>query len=406
MSNSNFKFLLTEGNIFFLENLKPEIVIIAPTLDTVPSPNGNAIYDLVESLAKYSDFPILIVSRYFSGSPSSSISDRIVYFDFQRENNFFEKMIGYRGRKEIWGISNVLDIYYLKEVLKFLEPTSVKIVLLQDNASFFPAISKKWEKRFKFLHHQHNNALLGISLKKGNRFLHHLSEVIFVSKINLSETAKKFKNHSNKFKFIYNGIDLQNYPLDEIVKGKNLNTDTINLLFVGRIIPEKGIKELIKAVLALQNDNVYLKVIGNLNHSDGFIEEVKNLTACSKNRIQLCGTVSQSELYKFYNWSDFVVVPSIGKEGLPKVIFEALVMGKPVIASNRGGISEIITHLENGILINDPINSDSIRNGLLLAIQNISKLKEKVHVRVPYYRYKLSVEKMSENFDKIFSKYL
>jgi len=76
----------------------------------------------------------------------------------------------------------------------------------------------------------------------------------------------------------------------------------------------------------------------------------------SANRIELTGFVSKERLNKLYVAADFVVVPSIvdsagNTEGMPTVISEAFVSRTPVIASDVGGIADVVNDEENGYLV-------------------------------------------------------
>jgi glycosyltransferase involved in cell wall biosynthesis len=96
----------------------------------------------------------------------------------------------------------------------------------------------------------------------------------------------------------------------------------------------------------------------------------------------------------FLSAFDLFILPSI-KEGLPYCILEAGVVGLPVIATNVGGINEIITDMETGILIR-PADSKEISNALKFFIQNPEKIAEfggKLKKRISE---EFSLEKMIE----------
>ena len=70
----------------------------------------------------------------------------------------------------------------------------------------------------------------------------------------------------------------------------------------------------------------------------------------------------------YYKLSDFIVLTSIGPEGLPKVVTEALAMGIPVIASDRGGTWELLREGKNGWKISDPVTPDTILTAFYKAL--------------------------------------
>ncbi|WP_414041110.1 glycosyltransferase family 4 protein [Acidithiobacillus sp. M4-SHS-6] len=113
--------------------------------------------------------------------------------------------------------------------------------------------------------------------------------------------------------------------------------------FIGRLDPSKGIEPLIAAFLAADLPEAELWIAGGgkqeyEQHLQGLVREP---------RIRLLGRQRPAD---FYPQVDVVVVSSLWNDNLPGVVFEALAFGKPVIASRRGGIPEMIRHGENGLL--------------------------------------------------------
>jgi len=105
-------------------------------------------------------------------------------------------------------------------------------------------------------------------------------------------------------------------------------------LFVGRLVPKKGIEELLEAA-KITSERVKFLIVG-----DGPLEEsIKYQVSSIKNLIFL-GKVDNEKLPIYYNAADVLIVPSTHEEGFGRVILEALSCGLPVIGSNRGAIPE------------------------------------------------------------------
>lgn len=102
------------------------------------------------------------------------------------------------------------------------------------------------------------------------------------------------------------------------------------VLFVGRLVPEKGIPELLKAAKQFEK-GISLKIAG----SGPLQSEVKDY---------YIGRLSQSDLALYYSAADVVIVPSTHDEGFGRVIIESLACGTPVIAANRGAIPEAMNN--------------------------------------------------------------
>ena len=121
----------------------------------------------------------------------------------------------------------------------------------------------------------------------------------------------------------------------------------LRLLFVGRISPEKGLDDLLRAV-ALVPD-VVLEVVGDGPMRDSSMQLASDLKIAS--RVVWPGRLRWGEpLFSRMRANDTLVLPSL-TEGLPQVVIEAMCMGLPVVATEVGGVPEIVRDAENGLLV-------------------------------------------------------
>jgi glycosyltransferase involved in cell wall biosynthesis len=149
--------------------------------------------------------------------------------------------------------------------------------------------------------------------------------------------------HTNKIYVISQYIDL---PMG--YKTKLLDNNKIKLGFVGRIEKGKGIFILLKAFKELNkiNKNISLEIYGK-SYLKLWEKFFIHFTYSNKN-IHFNGTFQS--INQVYNSIDLLVLPSFW-EGLPYVILESMSFGVPVIASDIGGISEVVVPYFNGYLI-------------------------------------------------------
>lgn len=127
-------------------------------------------------------------------------------------------------------------------------------------------------------------------------------------------------------------------------------------VFIGRLLFEKGIDILIRAVAKL--DAGRLLVIGEGPAAD----DLRKLVAeCGTDRVEFAGYRGGDELKTLLAESQFVVLPSRLHENLPFAIMEAFASGKPVVASQVGGIPEMV---EDGV------------DGFLFPVGNVDALGE------------------------------
>lgn len=118
------------------------------------------------------------------------------------------------------------------------------------------------------------------------------------------------------------------------------------ILYFGRISPEKGLKILIHSMSILPH--IPLKIVGRGLQQT----ELMNLNHKLKNRnVKFLGYKSGSELKELISNCKFSVLPSIWFDVAPISILESFAFGKPIVASNIGGISELVKDRYNGFLV-------------------------------------------------------
>jgi D-inositol-3-phosphate glycosyltransferase len=130
------------------------------------------------------------------------------------------------------------------------------------------------------------------------------------------------------------------------------------ILFVGRIIPLKGIDNLLMAMSYLQRkEGIKLVVIGGDEHSQTEVERLKDLSRSLKiqESVIFLGLVKQEILPFFYSAANLCVVPSY-YESFGLVVLESLACGTPVVATQVGGAESVIRQGETGYVVR---NNDS-----------------------------------------------
>jgi glycosyltransferase involved in cell wall biosynthesis len=170
---------------------------------------------------------------------------------------------------------------------------------------------------------------------------------------------------SAKIKIVPNGINVSLFQPEKHEKIENL------ILFVGRILESKGLHLLLKS-LELIREPVQLVIIGPLAGESSYHEKIFRLVAKinekTVHKVTYVGPKQPKEIIKYYQRASIVVVPSLA-ESFGNVILEALACGTPVIASNVGGIPEIIKQNENGILV-PPNNVDKLADAIYYLLDN------------------------------------
>ncbi len=152
---------------------------------------------------------------------------------------------------------------------------------------------------------------------------------------------------ADDFSVISHGADLAGVPSGS--NGKN-GSPTLRVGYLGQIAWHKGIHVLIEAVRRLEGAPLSLRIYGDTGHFPEYARHLEQLSGTDP-RISMAGTYrGQAELPSVLRDLDVVVVPSVWYENCPNVILEAFAHRTPVIATDLGGMSELVSHGRSGLL--------------------------------------------------------
>jgi glycosyltransferase involved in cell wall biosynthesis len=150
-----------------------------------------------------------------------------------------------------------------------------------------------------------------------------------------------------KVKVLHNAVDLARFkPMpgkrQEMRRKLGIPQSATVVLTVRRLVYKNGIDTLLESakIAAKKNPNVVFLAVGKGPDMASVQENVNH--AGLENNLRLTGFVSDEDLPFYYNAADFFALPSKSGEGLPLVALEAMACGLPLIATNVGGISEIV----------------------------------------------------------------
>lgn len=216
-----------------------------------------------------------------------------------------------------------------------------------------------------------------------------------------------------KSQVIHNGLDRE-LPISSkeeqvslrVSLFKSINKSSIIIGLVGRINRHKGQRFLLDAFDDLIKDgnyNIFLLFIGSTIKSQTvLLEELKNEIK-NRNLQNLVTIVDfQKDLWKFYDLMDIVLVPTTDPEPFGLVAIEGMLSKKPVIASNHGGLKEIVEHNKTGLLF-EPNNKNELKKAIETLIDNpdlITLYGEEGEKRA---KLEFSLEKYVNNFKDLYS---
>ena len=258
-------------------------------------------------------------------------------------------------------------LWYINKVSKKLaQPTkngspAFDKVMIENHATLFMTMQKHGNsERYagKVYYHLHNEVLNDFGCIKE---ISKVKKVLGVSKYIVDTLDTYLKEHGEPGlredqKAVWrNGVDTNRFGSEEANSKAiefrqkfNIAEDDIVFLFSGRLTPEKGAEELLKAFteVAQKVPNTKLVIAGafffNSNIVSPFEQKLRNLASnpTVKNRIIFTGFVNYEDMPAIYAMSDICVLPSIWDDPAPLAVIESLVSGKPLITTRSGGIPE------------------------------------------------------------------
>jgi len=180
---------------------------------------------------------------------------------------------------------------------------------------------------------------------------------------------------------VYNGIDIKKFPF-KASSGKYL-------AIVGRMRAEKGIYE---AIMAARKARVPLKIAGNPTYGPYWERKIKPYLSRT---IQHVGTIPYAQIPKFLSEARGFLFPIKWEEPFGLVMTESMATGTPVIACNRGSVSEVMKDKKTGFVVKD----------FSAMVRSIAKLETiDRHVCRKHVEDNFTLEKMVEGYEKVFSK--
>ncbi len=213
--------------------------------------------------------------------------------------------------------------------------------------------------------------------------------------------------------FCENGIDaklIHHVPfgihLDALTAHiEKVPSDIVRIGFIGTLFEHKGVDLLIKAFLALPADaKCNLSIYGSTEQFPEYGKKLLDLAADgspNSKKIAFKGTFPQAQFGEILSNIDVLVIPSRWYENTPLVMQSALATKTPLIATDLGGMAEIIDHDKTGLLFK--LNSaDSLKEQLLRVI-NEPSLLARFRAAIKPER---SVEDMVDDIEKIYAPYL
>ena len=223
--------------------------------------------------------------------------------------------------------------------------------------------------------------------------------VVTVSKYSLEKIKQFYSVDESKVRVVPNGVDPQKFkPLTDLAGAKRqfgLGNEPC-VLFVGSLIPRKGLPFLVKAAEKIVKERGETKflIVGEGPSKSQLLGalEAANLSG----NFKFLGNIKEDVLAEAYNCADLIVLPSI-QEGQGIVLLEAEASAKPVVAFDAGGVNEAVRGGETGLLVNCG-NTDDLADAMIRLLSD-NNLRQKMGANgrkfvLENYTWDICAEKM------------
>ncbi len=308
-------------------------------------------------------------------------------------DSWLDKVLEPLNFLDIWNLSNPKRPFYAsklffcgfyRQVAKDLQAQQCDVIHMNIVFQFVPLI-RAYNPQAKIVLHIHSDFLPLFDPVMVEHCLKSVDLVIGCSDY-LTNQVRKYLPHVNS-QTIYNGADIRHFTVANDQNKAN-QKEPKQILYVGRISPEKGVHVLIDAFnkVVSRYPQVQLKLVGSenavvpwytLDREDPQIQNLlpyyqgsyrshlqDRLTSTAASSVFFLGKVPHFELLEYYQQADIFVFPSVWNEAFGMPIVEAMSMRLPVIATRGGAFPELVEDEKTGLLV-ERDNADALAEAIL-----------------------------------------
>ncbi|WP_019639602.1 glycosyltransferase family 4 protein [Paenibacillus fonticola] len=310
-----------------------KILIVAP--EQIPVPGSGSVEICILAIAKQlaSKHKVTVVSRASKGLPAQSSESGV----------------------NIVRVPSGSSKVYIASVLRYIQGKFFDVIQVDNRPHYMASIQQAYPKmKVTLFLHSLTFVPPNSSVAKS---LRHAKLIIANSSSLKQKLTHRFPDVASKIRTVELGVDTSRFrpatTADRTTYRKKYGIDDkYTALFVGRVIPRKGVPILLKAA-SIAGKEVPLQVVVAGRGRASYMKQLRATASKLNVSVKWIGKQKHSDIHKVYQIADCFVCPSQKHEAFGLVNVEAMASGLPVIASKVGGIPEIVKHESNGFLVDD-----------------------------------------------------
>lgn len=329
------------------------ICLFSPGILPIPAIKGGAIETLIDILIEqneiYQGVKFLVVSVKDKSITEKDVEYKYTQIVYVNKNHIIDKIyeLTYRVLRKIFKVQlPFASLYYLKAYYKLKKVHIDYIVAEGGDYSTFKAVKKLCPEDHLILHIHHH-------LLPNERIDRIFNRVIGVSDF----VTNQWKSHSQNSKLVAKVVPncireeifiqrLTVYERLELRARMGFSEEDFIVLFCGRIIDVKGVKELLEAIKHIKCKDIKLLLIGSPEFATKvetpYLTMITSLVEEMQERVKVTGYIPNQELYRYYQIANIQVIPSLCEEAAGLVAIEGMASGLPLIVTDSGGLTEYV----------------------------------------------------------------
>lgn len=403
-----------------------KIAVIVPNKYPIPAVRGGAVEGLVEQLLeqneRFGEMEIVVYSPYDEKALAEAqkySNSKVVYirrkkYDVLSENKAVTLLNLYYSK---YTTKSVVYYPYVHRLLKEIgneEKSSGKCfdLVICESGEYvqYKALSDYVGKK-RMVIHIHGKMDGNTALK--NWFSHYICVSSFIGRTLIENGSIS----SEQVDVLSNGISTENLARNSPEENKKMRADLgytdedIVLIYWGRIIPEKGVRELVQAFQIALSTDARLRLLlfggahfGNESSLTDYERTVASM--CSEcGQIQLRGFIENNKLKQYISACDLAVLPSICEEAGSLAMIEAACIGIPMITTGTGGMREYIRESEHFFVTWTPNFVCDLADKILELVSH-PEMGRAARENAEYYRKTYNSEQYYHNYLRLVQKYM
>ena len=331
-----------------------KIALVLPEVYPVPAVLGGAVEELVTILIEQNEieqkaeFVVFSMDNEKAEEKAKTYKHtKIVYI---QKTSLIDRLINrvLRYANPFVKGKTLIDIAYYRRVFQYLKEHPVDAIVAE--GGLYHELRRFAEEfgKDKIYLHIHHHLLC-------EPYIDHLyGGVIGISEFATKEWMRTTEDKKVRPYTVYNCVNEEKFNKKITSKEREAlraefgftSADTV-VMYCGRILEVKGVKELVQAIININDPHIKLLMIGSAisggNAATPYVAEVQQLVEQAGERVKFTGYIDNHKLYRYYQSADMQVIPSLWEEAAGLIAIEGMLSGLPLIVTKSGGMVEYAT---------------------------------------------------------------